>query len=590
MMEVDPLIGKQLASFRIERVQGRGGMATVYYGWDVKLERPVAIKVIATHYVGDAAYAARFVNEARVIATWHHPNILQVYYADDQDGLYYFVMEYIDGQDLGAILDQYRKEGRHMPAADVIRIGRAVANALDYAHDRGVIHRDVKPTNVMVAHDGRVVLADFGIAMNVAMGTIGTVFGSPHYFSPEQARSSADVVPQSDLYSLGIILYEMLTGQVPFDDPSPLALAMQQIERLPPLPSTVNPALSPAVENVLLKALQKKPEDRYQTGRQMMDALGLALDVPEPTLPFLERPPARVQAHVAPAGKNSTADGAGGVKRAGAAAGAALAALALAAKRGMRAMAPRVATARVAAKDDLRAVAKATNRGAHNLETGLEASLSRLRTNPTVRTAIQRLRQDPQARLVAGGIALLLVAAIIVWMAGANFPAFRAAEPTPESSEAAAEASATAEQATETPPTDSPPEPGQGDHFAVYYNDTSFYFKNDSKNDREISPVAFERVLGDGTFANRFDGTRWAQIYHQVQAGRCMVLELVNYRDHLAPKDCKNKHQVWRSPNANDEFVFWTTQEGSTQFRVLWNDAEVGRCEIAAKYCDVYLP
>jgi serine/threonine protein kinase len=119
---------------------------------------------------------------------------------------------------------------------------------------------------------------------------MGTVFGSPHYFSPEQARSSADVTPQSDLYSLGIILYEILTGQVPFDDPSPLALAMQQIERLPPLPSSINPELSPAVEQVLLKALQKKPADRYQTGRQLMDALSMALDVPEPTLPYLERP------------------------------------------------------------------------------------------------------------------------------------------------------------------------------------------------------------------------------------------------------------------------------------------------------------
>ncbi|MEP7359111.1 MAG: protein kinase, partial [Anaerolineales bacterium] len=292
MMEVDPLIGKQLASFRVDRVAGRGGMATVYYGWDIKLDRPVAIKVIATNYAGDAAYAARFVNEARAIATWHHPNILQVYYADDADGLYYYVMEYVQGQDLGVVLAGYRAEGQHMPQAEVLRIGRAVANALDYAHQRGVIHRDVKPANVMVAEDGRVVLADFGIAMNVAQGTMGTVFGSPHYFSPEQARSSADVVPQSDLYSLGIMLYEMLTGRLPFDDPSPVSLAMQQIQNQPPSPRSINPALSPAVEAVLLKALEKQPANRYQTGRQLMDALGLAFDLAEPTLPFLERPPA----------------------------------------------------------------------------------------------------------------------------------------------------------------------------------------------------------------------------------------------------------------------------------------------------------
>jgi hypothetical protein len=586
MMEVDPLIGRQLGSFRLDRVQGRGGMATVYYGWDVKLERPVALKVIATHYAGDAAYAARFVNEARVIASWHHPNILQVYYADDEDGLYYFVMEYIDGQDLGAILDQYRREGRRMPASDVIRVGRAVANALDYAHERGVIHRDVKPSNVMVAKDGRVVLADFGIAMNVALGTMGTVFGSPHYFSPEQARSSADVTPQSDLYSLGIILYEMLTGQVPFDDPSPLALAMQQIERLPPLPSTINPAISPAVEKVLLTALQKNPADRYQTGRQLMDALGLALDVPEPTLPYLERPPAAARAPLAPAPGRVEAGAA--VGRAGEAVAVAMASGLVAGKRGLRALVPRIAAMGQAAKSDLHAAAAASKRGAHNLKTGLQNDWSRLQTHPRTETAMQRLRQDPSARWGAAGLAALLVTAIVVWMAGSNFGAGRAAEPTPESSEAAAEASATAEVAT-APPATAPPA-GQGDHFIAYYNDASFYFKNDSKNDRPISPVAFERVLGDGTFANRFDGGRWAQIYHQVQSGRCMVLEIVNYRDHLAPKDCKNKHQVWRSPDISEPYIFWTTQEGSTQFRVLWNEGEVGRCEISAQVCEVFLP
>src|ERR1700694_3667476 len=132
----DPLIGRQLASFRIERVLGRGGMATVYYGWDVKLERPVAIKVIDARYQDDPAYAVRFVNEARSIATWHHPNIIQVYYADDAQGLYYFVMEYVPGQDLCALLDEYRHAGKLLPLPGVMRIGRAIANGLDYAHER----------------------------------------------------------------------------------------------------------------------------------------------------------------------------------------------------------------------------------------------------------------------------------------------------------------------------------------------------------------------------------------------------------------------------------------------------------------------
>jgi serine/threonine protein kinase len=206
------LIGRQLANYRIERLIGSGGMAQVYYGWDVKLERPVAIKVIDARYRDDPAYAERFVREARAVATWRHENIVQIYYADDEDGLYYFAMEYIDGMDLGRLLAQYADDGEWMAYEDVLLVGRAVASALDYAHQKGVIHRDVKPSNVMVTSKGRVALTDFGLAMDVYRGTLGEAFGSPHYISPEQARSSANAVPQSDLYSLGVMLYEMLTA------------------------------------------------------------------------------------------------------------------------------------------------------------------------------------------------------------------------------------------------------------------------------------------------------------------------------------------------------------------------------------------
>jgi serine/threonine protein kinase len=276
----DPLLGRQLANFRIERLLGRGGMASVYYGWDVKLERPVAIKVIDARYQADPEYARRFVNEARTVATWRHENILQIHYADDQDGLYYFVMEYIRGLDLGQLLRQYLEAGELMPQADVLRMGQAVASALDYAHARGVIHRDVKPSNVLIAEDGRVVLADFGLALSTGQGTLGQVFGSPHYVAPEQARNSAEAVPQSDLYALGVMLYEMLTGSVPFDDPSPMALALQHVTLRPPPPRQLNPALSEAVENVLLKALDKDPAGRYSSGQALINALQAALQTP----------------------------------------------------------------------------------------------------------------------------------------------------------------------------------------------------------------------------------------------------------------------------------------------------------------------
>ncbi|MCZ7544184.1 MAG: serine/threonine protein kinase [Anaerolineae bacterium] len=245
-MAEDPLIGRQLANYQIVRLIGHGGMAQVYYGWDVRLERPVAIKVIDARYRGNPAYAQRFVNEARVVATWRHEHIVQVYYADEDDGLYYFVMEFVDGYSLAEVLAQYRAQGRLLSLDEALRIGFAVAGALDYAHQRGVIHRDVKPSNIMLANDGRVILTDFGLALDLHQGSMGEVFGTPHYISPEQARRSASAVPQSDVYSLGVVLFEMLTGVVPFDDPSPTSVALQHITTPPPSPRGINPALSGA--------------------------------------------------------------------------------------------------------------------------------------------------------------------------------------------------------------------------------------------------------------------------------------------------------------------------------------------------------
>jgi serine/threonine protein kinase len=277
MPPYDTLIGHQLANFRIERLLGRGGMAKVYYGWDIKLERPVAIKVIDERYRDDHAYTERFVREARAVAAWNHPNILKVYHAGDENGIYYFVMEYVRGLDLGKIIQHYTNAGELLPLADVLRVGRATADALDYAHLKGVIHRDVKPSNVLVSEDERVVLADFGLALTVSQGTIGEVFGSPHYISPEQARNSAEAVPQSDLYSLGVMLYEMMVGVLPFDDPAPTSLALMHLTQDPPAPRTINPNISMAEQAVLLKALRKSPQERFQTGRELIEALEQSL-------------------------------------------------------------------------------------------------------------------------------------------------------------------------------------------------------------------------------------------------------------------------------------------------------------------------
>lgn len=276
-MPDDPLIGRQLANFRIERLIGRGGMAQVYYARDVRLHREVAIKVIDARYRDDPMYAQRFLREARALATWRHDNIVQIYYAGEEAGLYYFAMEFIDGPDLGKRLASYIADGERMPYAEVVRIGRGVAAALDYAHARGVVHRDVKPSNVLLTDDGRVVLSDFGLALEVGDGSLGEVFGTSRYIAPEQARRSTDAVPQSDVYALGVIFYEALVGRVPFDDLSPTTVALQHVTQAPPAPRDLNPDLSKSSETVLLKALSKAAEDRYETASELVDALEKAL-------------------------------------------------------------------------------------------------------------------------------------------------------------------------------------------------------------------------------------------------------------------------------------------------------------------------
>ena len=276
-MSQDSLLGRQLGQYRLDRFVGRGGMAAVYLGTDTKLDKVVAIKIIDSRHQGNASYARRFVQEAKSIAKWRHPRIVEIYDAGEDDGIYYYVMEYINGADLRQVLKNSRDEGRLVPHNNVIRIGKAFAEALDYIHSKGIIHRDVKPANIMLSQDKRIILTDFGLAMDLAEGDERYVISSPWYTAPEQSHQSGAAIPQSDIYSLGVILYEMLVGRVPFDDPSPTSVAIQHLTQDPPVPTSINPALNTALDNVLLKVLSKEPEDRYQTGSELMDAVEHAL-------------------------------------------------------------------------------------------------------------------------------------------------------------------------------------------------------------------------------------------------------------------------------------------------------------------------
>ncbi|MDZ4767288.1 MAG: protein kinase, partial [Chloroflexota bacterium] len=277
----DPLIGRQLGDYRIIGVIGRGGMASVYRGYDARLDRYAAVKVIGAHLMSDMDhedYRNRFLREARAIARLSHPNIVGVYQFGDVDNLYYMAMVLIEGRNLSQIIKEYATVRQLMPRAQVARVARDIAAALDCAHANGVIHRDVKPSNIMVTSDGQAILTDFGLALSASEGTIGNTFGSAHYIAPEQAISSANAVPQSDLYGLGVVLYQLLTGRVPFDDPSPMIVALKHIKDELPPPSRFHPSISVEVERILLHALEKHPGDRYPTGDALASALTRALE------------------------------------------------------------------------------------------------------------------------------------------------------------------------------------------------------------------------------------------------------------------------------------------------------------------------
>jgi serine/threonine protein kinase len=277
MAEKDPFLNRSIDEYKIEALLGAGGMARVYRGVDTRLKRYVAIKVIDFSHQHDMTYVTRFEREAQVIAQLSHPNVVALYRYGEIDGFLYMVMPYIDGSDLHTVLSGYRKDGEFMEPEDVLHIIRDMCQALDYVHSKGVVHRDIKPSNILLDKEGRAYLSDFGLALITEVGTLGEIFGSPQYISPEQTVSSAKAEARSDLYSLGVVLYEIFTGRLPFEDKNPIEQAMKHLKHPVPPPRSLRAEISPQVEAVILKLLSKKPEDRYPNGAALFNALSAAL-------------------------------------------------------------------------------------------------------------------------------------------------------------------------------------------------------------------------------------------------------------------------------------------------------------------------
>jgi serine/threonine-protein kinase len=272
---VEELVGRTLGRYEVTALIGRGGMATVYKARHPGLNRNVAVKVLHRHLAVDPAFVGRFRREARAVAALRHPNIVRVYDFDSEGDLYFIVMEFIDGPTFASFLKRLFKQNRHLSAAEILRLFSPLCSAIHYAHEQGMVHRDIKPSNVILTRKHEPILTDYGIA-RIAGATAytipGVVIGSAHYMSPEQAEG----LPgdnRSDIYSLGIVLFEALTGAVPFQGETPASVLMKQVASAPPPALSLNPDLPPAIEAVLNKALAKDPNDRYQQGSDLALAL-----------------------------------------------------------------------------------------------------------------------------------------------------------------------------------------------------------------------------------------------------------------------------------------------------------------------------
>jgi hypothetical protein len=265
------MIGSKLGSYEIEEEIGRGGMGVVYRAHQPNLQRRVAVKVLLPHLAKDAEFVERFMREARAAAKLHHPGLVTIFDVGEVDGTYFFSMQWLQGK----TLEEKLAEPGSLPLDEVVSVVSQMAAALDYAHKAGVVHRDVKPANVILDESGRAVLTDFGIAQagnETRLTRVGSSVGSPDYMAPEQI-SAAETDSRTDLYSLGVLFHHLLTGELPYTGDAPIAVAYQHLNALVPSVREKRPEVPPALDDVVKRLMAKEPEERFQSADEVLAAL-----------------------------------------------------------------------------------------------------------------------------------------------------------------------------------------------------------------------------------------------------------------------------------------------------------------------------